>query len=353
LDSTTKSRFSIDREDKTISFIHGILKRIPILDESPTIDPTLNQVELDQEYKSRVPPEAADLTDFFLKNTGSFFLKPIIDWRKSSIGSNITSHYYVVDFSKYEKYSVRDSYHRYGGKIYFEDGRIVGYEYLGKFYAANSDFMDKIIRATLCLKMMVELHALRIHLCTAQKKLYEYAEKYPSNHPLQDFLYLSTYATLDVNRRIPILVSPYGLVVRLFGLTQRSYRKLLRRTLKRPSFNREEMLGTPGTVWYEKLNQYYQHVERFIKKLTSDEQERIDLTEFFVGVSALHNQFGDAQTYSMVISSFFVPKVYISQPGWISPLDQKLLTTLLIAVSRRCFSGCDPKESLAKIGPLD
>jgi hypothetical protein len=318
--------FPIDQWSTSIKFLDSLFYHIPIYDSEPTIDPQTCKEYLDRTYGNRVPIESndpVDLITFLTKDTGSYFLKSLDD------------NTYVVDFSDYEQYNVRDGLEKYGGKVFIRDDQIVGYEYLGEKYSSTNQRMDKIIRSSLCLKMMVQYHALRIHLCTAQRKTYEYYDKYDENHPLAEFLYLSTYATFDVNRRIPILVSPHGLVVRLFGLTQESYQQLLNDILAQSEFSRKEILGQKGTVWNKEMSKYTELVDNLISEFTEDEIEREDLANFFITASAMHNQFGDAQIYGMTISRFFLPKVYIERPGFVSNLDQNLLIILLISVSAR------------------
>lgn len=318
--------FSVDKCDTSVKILDTILKHIPIFDMSPNIDPEITKSHLDKEYGSRVPSEAINpksLTDFLVNNTGSYFLE---------LQGDDT---YVADFSNYEKYEVRPGFERYGGKVFIKNNKIIEYEYQGHKYPANDQKMDNIVRSTLCLKLMVEMHALRIHLCTAQRKTFEYHNKYTTEHPLADFLYLSTYGVMDVNRRIPILVGPHGLVIRLFALTKKSYQQLIKNILVQSDFSREEILGSEGTVWNKSITEYTNLVDKFISKLTNDQDERTDLANFFIASTALHNQFGDAQTFAMTISNFFLPKIYTHKPGFISKLDQNLLIALLYAVSPR------------------
>lgn len=322
----TKYGFPIDRWDKSIQGLDGFLSMIPVFDLEAEVDPELTRDHLDQKYSSRVPTESKDpksLTDFLVNNTGSYFL----ELRENDM--------YVADFSDYEQYQVRHGYEKYGGKVFIKDGQIIEFEYQGKKYPGNDQHMDKIVRATLCIKLMVEMHALRTHLGTSQRKIYEYSDKYDENHPLADFLYISTYSGLDVNRRIPILVGFHGLVVRLFALTEGSYQQLLKNTLAKDAFSREEILGTEGTAWNKNIIGYVKLIDNFISGLTKDENEQKDLSNFFIAATALHNQFGDAQTYSMVVSKFFLPKIYTKNPGFISSLDQNLLIGLLYAVTPR------------------
>ena len=101
-------------------------------------------------YSKYIPRDAVNTTsliDFFMNDTGSFFVKDNI-----------------VDFSYLENYDTREGFYKYGGKVFIKNGKIDYYEYLGVRYESNDELMDKIIRATLCLELMVHYHALKIHI---------------------------------------------------------------------------------------------------------------------------------------------------------------------------------------------
>lgn len=311
--------FSVDIWPISIRVIDYIFSFIPIYDKEPSINPKECCQELDRKYGNMVPKEAVNVTsliDFLINNTGSYFVQDG-----------------VADFSSYEQYDVRDGFFKYGGKVFIKNNVIDHYEYLGQVYPGDDERMDKIIRASLCLKMMVEMHALKVHLCNSQRVNFEYHDKYGKGHKLADFLYLATFESFQVNRRIPILVSPHGIVARLFALTTESFNQLVHDVLQSPRFNRDDILGYEGTIWRENMSKYCTLVDNFIHELDVSKEEQIDLSNFFIVSSAVHNQVGDSQLRSMVIDEFFIPKVYISQPGNVSELDQQLLISLLISVS--------------------
>jgi hypothetical protein len=319
--------FDLDYWDTNINILSTALSFIHVFDIIPTLNPEFTECHLSNKHASRIPIESSNienLTDFLVNNTGSYFLKHVID------------DIYMVDFSDFEQYEVRVGLERYGGKVFIENNKIIGYEYQGQKYAADNKRMDLIIRATLCLKMMVEMHAIKIHLCNAQRKTLEYYNKYNEDSPLADFLSISSFSVLDVTRRIPILISPDGgLVVRLFGLTVDSYRQIFQNITAQPAFTREDILGEKGTVWHKELSKYSMMVDKLLASFTDDKEEALDLANFFITSTAVHNQFGDSQIYAMTISKMWMPKVYINSPGLISTLDQELLTVLLYAVTAR------------------
>ena len=319
--------FQLDYWDTGINILSSALSFIPVYDIKPTLNPEFTECHLSNQYGSRVPSESADidnLTDFLVNNTGSYFLKHIID------------DIYMVDLSDFEQYEVREGLERYGGKVFIENNKIIGYEYQGQSYKADNKRMDLIIRATLCLKMMAEIHAIKIHLCNAQRKTLEYYNKYQEDSPLADFLAISTFGVLDVTRRIPILISPDGgLVVRLFGLTIESYQQIFQHILAQPAFTREDILGEKGTIWHKELSTYSMMVDKLLESFTDNKEEALDLANFFITSTAVHNQFGDSQIYAMTVSSFFLSKVYVEHPGFISTLDQDILMVLLYSVSGR------------------
>lgn len=321
--------FNIDQWDISVKCLDYILSWIPIYDEEPTIDPMINKVNLEKLYSKYIPPEAVDATsliDFLMNNTGSYFVKDNI-----------------VDFSVLESYSVRPGYHRYGGKVYLKNGEIDYFEYLGNRYEANNQLIDKIIRSTLCMVLMIKLHALKTHLCTSQKSLYKFYGKYDKDHTLAPFLQLCTFENLKVNRKIPILVSDHGLVARLFAFTNESFNRLLYETLQEESFNREEILGNPNTEWHKQLSKYSEIVDNYIDTFDISVDDKLELSNFFISSTAIHNMVGDSTLAATVISTFFLPAVYIDNPGFVSNLQVNLLVTLLLTVSGRqplCIDTC-------------
>lgn len=321
--------FSLDHWDVSVRLLYNMLGYISLFDLPPS-NPDNNKLLTESVYiKHRTPEseEPINLTQFLISGTGSYFLQP-------------QENGYLADFSSYEQYDVRPGYYKYGGKVYLEDGQITKFMYLGIDYLPSNELIEKIIRSTLCLKIMVEIHALRIHLATSQSKALWYYSPDFRYYRLDDLFYLLTFQTLTVNRKIALLISPQGFIPRLFALTTESYTQLMATTLAAGPLSGVEILGTPGTVWNKQLTKYRKLVTNYIidlntstpdLNLTSDEINEI--TDFMVVVTALHNQFGDSQVYSMVISHFFLPKVYTSCPGHISSLDQDILNTLMVAVT--------------------
>ena len=102
-----------------------------------------------------------------------------------------------------------------------------------------------------------------------------------------------------------------------------------------PSFSRQDILGQEGTIWYDELSKYSRMVDKMLESFTEDKDEALDLANFFITSTAVHNQFGDAQIYAMTVSKFLLPKVYIDKPGFISKLDQDILLVLLYSVTAR------------------
>jgi hypothetical protein len=312
--------FNIDRWDISVKCLDYILAWIPIYDEEPTIDPTVNIKTLNEEYGKYITSESVEinsLIDFLINNTGSYFVKDG-----------------VADFSALEKYEVRPSFEKYGGIVFInKDNQIDHYEYLGVRYEADNKKIEQIIWASMGFILMVKLHALRIHLTTSQKVVYYLYEKYDKNHDIADLLQLITYDCLNVNRRIPILVSDHGIVARLFSFTNESFNQLLHDTLQESWLSREELLGNPGTVWYDQISRYATLVDDFIDTFNISDEEKHFISDFFIASSACHNQWGDSMLYSQTISNKFLPKIYAEHPGFVSKLDQTLLITLLMSVS--------------------
>lgn len=313
--------FYIDEWDISVRTLDYILSYIPIYDEEATIDPAVYSKTLEGLYAEFIPSESVDassLIDFFLNNAGSFYVKDN-----------------VVDLSKYEEYEVRDKYERYGGKVYIADGKIDKYEYMGKTYDGNDQKMDKIIRATLCLDLMVHQHALNVHLNSSQRGVYKFYERYSKDHQLKDLLYLISYEALQVNRRIPILVAPHGIVARLFSLTTPAFTRLLHEVLQKPAYSRQDMLGHPNTEWNKQLTKYAQIIDKYVDTFDISDEEKQEISDFMIMATAVHGLMGDSQLHAMVVSQFFLPSVTIESPGFVSKLQVDLLVTLLLSVSGR------------------
>jgi hypothetical protein len=311
--------FNIDKWDNSVKVLDYILSYIPIYDEEATIDPAINITVLKNEYGKYIPSESVDvnsLIDFLINNTGSYFVKDG-----------------VADFSALELYEVRSGFNKYGGKVFIKNNQIDYYEYLGVRYDADDKKMEQIIWASMGFMLMVKLHALRTHLCTSQKGVYYFYDKYDKDHEIADLLQLITYECLAVNRRIPILVSDHGIVSRLFGFTTSCFNQLLHDTLQESYLSREEIVGNPGTVWYEQISRYANMVDAFIDTFNIPDEDKLFISNFFIASSACHNQWGDSLLYSQTISNKFLPKIYKEHPGYVSKLDQNLLITLLMSVS--------------------
>jgi hypothetical protein len=108
-------------------------------------------------------------------------------------------------------------------------------------------------------------------------------------------------------------------------------------TLALKPFSRDEILGERGTVWNTEMKKYARLVDDLVEELGEgmSKEEIHDLANFFISVTSIHNQLGDSQTRSMVVSEFFVSKVYSERPGHVSKLDQNLLVSLMLAVTPR------------------
>jgi len=314
--------YEVDEYPYTSQLIDKIFKYIPISDGKPTYNPT--NYDLDSIH-TRIPVEAnkyKSLIDFINTN-GGFLLKP-------------EGEYMVIDLSEYEKYSVRPEFYKYGGKIYIKNDQIIKYVYLKEEYPSDSIMMEHIIKASLCLKIMVELHAIRIHICTVQRKTIEYMKKYTESSDIFDLLYLLTYGTLKINRNVNVLISPYGLFGRLYGLTTESYNDLITEKIHLPPLSISEIVPSNDTQWSYLMTKYINIVKQFVGKYMGEDDPRYtQICDFFVISTAAHNQFGDAEMYTMAVSGFFITKVYINNPGFISEVDKQILDTLLVSVSNR------------------
>ena len=330
-----KGLYVIDRQAPSSKIIEQILKCVPIRDHTADVDLSVASAEIKNSVGDRIPSEVTNpvsLEHFLTKATGSFFLQ------KADGGLT-----WFADFSDYERYEVREVYERYGGFVYLNgEKKIHSITYLGENYLVNSEGYERvelIVKSTICLKLLVELHALRVHLATSEATVLKVRNKYTDiRESSTQFFKIATFNALGANRKIPVLIGDVGLVIRIIGLTPESYVDFCQNSINKGKFSREQILGTENTVWRESMKLYSLAVDKLIDHFfpTETKNNKIEIANFFISVTALHNQFGDVQLGSMVISGFFLPKIYKNAPGLISSQDKDLLKSLLVAVGIKC-----------------
>jgi len=351
-DIVTKSKkmsfYTLHGESFGSKFLKYILRRQSIEDGNILEKDLININELSDDvktsYGNRIPVEAThpeSLEDFLLEKSGSFFLRRGND------------NEYVVDFSRYEQYEVRDGFERYGGVVTIKDGKIKNIKYMGKIYytvSKNYARIESIFKATLFIVMVLEIHAIRIHVLTSQDFAVWARDRFRQEvsclndvkkmNPIAKILLLFTLGTLSTHSRITSLLEPNALGHKISALTEKSFIKLGRDSILKGYFLKEEILGIDGTVWNRQITPYWHSVNKMMKKfftkdIYKEERERYNinsLTNFAVVVTALHNQFGDSQLHSMSMSGFFPPKIYKKNFEKISKNDCIILQTLLVGI---------------------
>lgn len=261
-----------------------VLQKIPVWDEQPVI-----QISTDQK-----------LDNFFWSMTGSYFLEPH------------DSDIYIVDLSSYEMYDVRPGFAKYGGKVYLKEARIIRIEYLGEVYHPGNTLIQKVIWATLSLKMLFEIYILRTGLKISENRT--------------NFSILCDFLDLDFYDNFNNIIGNKSLTQRLFALTPESYDLLVKNISEQSAFTFDTYSGGKFTRWNDQISQYLNIVKIFLSEVYSDLENIDEIADFFVISTAIRNQFG-------IILQNQLIKIYINRPGYISELDEMLLSTMSVLIS--------------------
>ncbi|MHB1909866.1 MAG: hypothetical protein ACYCQJ_13500 [Nitrososphaerales archaeon] len=231
--------------------------------------------------------EDDSLEDFLWNKTGSFFRKDL-----------------TVDFSEMEKYPVKEPFLPYGGLVKFSSiGKIISIFYQGKTYTAPEipRQIREVVRATAGVVSVIQVHLMRLHICTAQAHTIEWRKtvsKYTDLHQVV------TFHTLDVNRNIPALIA---LFQNSYAFTKEGLHQFFLDSIAKGSLSTEEIYGNPGTPWYRETMAYRCEVENLLLSLYGEIDEK--LLHHIVATSAGHNAFGDSMITNLVVNGMFPPAV--------------------------------------------
>lgn len=324
------------------------------------------------------------LQDFFWHKTGSFFLQPVDHNNNTGVNSEFvnTKAAWLVDFSYMEQYEVKVGYYRYGGKVYFDSqGQIVGASYQGNYYStiANSNgdsssdnnssrtklpsWLELVIRATVSVVSIVEVHLCRIHMATAQKWTLQWRNHISADDSLIPLLQVITFNTLTVNRNIPVIMA---LAENTFALTPAALSQLLIDSVAKGGLiasnsgddssdsdngssgngsNKSSLVapvyGAVGTAWHTKMLDFRARVAELVDGLYPDNVDinlsvnKQLLIDYIMTVSAAHNQFGDAMIANLAVNATFLPAIRMQQPGLMSALEAANLQTMVTVISAR------------------
>lgn len=325
--TTKRNGYEITNIPFILRTIYYLLSKFSMDLDEPVLNPIINAKYTVLEYGDRIPADIkveSSVDEFFLKSNGSYFLKE----------SDKDYYKWMVDFSDLEEYDVHSQLYKYGCIAYFSENKLELLIMDSKEYLPTDEIAVLRFRATTAFKIIMEMHACGIHLCTAQVGAIKYLgiSDYPK---ITDLIHLLTYDVISENTRVPILVDEGGLLNRIFGFTNESYNRLVFKLLDRKPFTREKLLGTEGTEWNKKIKKYILSVEDLFDKFGVDNFIKDELVDYFVTSSAMHNQFGDVSTYNLAVDGFLLPKVYKSNPGLLSRKDVDILNTLMVGISSR------------------
>lgn len=383
-DRVRKSFYFIHKETFGSKFVRFLLRRKTIIDGKVLSSQRGNYISLTESGKiiedrlrRRLPIEMGsdDSLHQFLLNSGSFLLKP-----------SMSNDKWILDMTEYEKYEVRDGFETYGGCVTLDTKGIISILYKGSLYNDKDSRFESllnIVRSTLFVKIAIEMHAIRVHLATAQQFALWVRSRYSRNVPGSKFvdglsgenldrteaqsrlLKMFTFNVLKVNSSIPLLLEPQGIAHRLTAFTETGYMQFCKAAYSKGQFRRNDLVGFPGTAWFDSIGYFFEHCEKLIKSffvvqdLRRDEDMNYgDLVDAIVTSTIVHNIVGDDLVYAMSVSGFIPPKLHSQDHSLIARSDNVLLQSLLIAITTRIplvsdnvfrsvFSGIDGKYQRA------
>mgnify|MGYP001049090190 CR=1 FL=1 len=366
-----RSYYNIHEEKLGSKFIRFLLRRKTILDgivrvRNGRYRNCLTLLEAGNIIKNnigrRLPIEMGNKESLhqFLMNSGSFLLE-----------SSMSNDKWILNMSEYEQYKVRDGFETYGGCVTLNSKEIINVVYKGRLYNKSSEDFDKIlniVRSTLFVKIAVEIHAIRIHLCTAQRfALWTSARysnsssdtKFLSDLPLKnshryeaqrDLLKIFTFNVLNINSYISLLIEVNGIAHHLTAFEEESYLQFCKNAYAKGHFKRQELLGSPKTSWNKNIKIYIEDCEHLIMDFftRNDLQGDMDiscdnLVDAIITSTLLHNVVGDDLVYAMSVSGFMPPKLHQQNHELMRKDDCKLLEALLYIITTRIPLLSSPK----------
>jgi len=299
------------------------------------------------------PFHTDNLAKYFLKDFGSFFLSPTEDPNEL-----------VVDFDFLKVYEVHNGFYKYGGVMYLRDGEInrivydsVTYDHKHPEYPR----IEYIFRASLCMRIVVELHAAFCHLTVANPTaidLVQHQDTYAYSEKLRKFLRITTTRTLEINAAIGILAINDGSILsRMFALTPASHKQYIvdsfanlpkvDEPFKLEAFLKGKLQGTP---WSQKAQKYYNSMQNYIKSEIFDNHPDTDeskikkYTNHFFVSTIFHEILGDRALYDIVVSGYLPTRVKIANWKVDDDIICDIVSTAALAVATRI-----PKHSSPKI----
>lgn len=261
------------------------------------------------------------LEDSLWNKTNSFFLKNNGD-------------YWIADFSYMESYEVRPGFYKYGGKIFMQEGKIIKVEYQNNTYEEVTYWLDQVLRSTLSIALVIDMHLSKVHLMTAQNFSVKWYNEIPADDPRVPLLKVLTFGTFAINRAIGTI---FPVVSNLTAFTPDAFNKYIDDRYAKGPMTMNEIMGTVGTAWNKKMIEYRSHVDEFLTELglikVEDDEDPTYLRTFFLTVTAGHDQFGDCTIDNLVVSYNFPPKVEKDKEGTLTELEVEQLRLIAYLVS--------------------
>jgi len=223
-------------------FAYLLNKLAPTVDNSelkPYSDWSVLQQLSIGDYIPEESQQDLSLDDFLLNKTGSFYLKKVIDVN-NTINNN--KGQWIVDFSYMEVYPVKDGYYRYGGKVVFDDNRTKIYyvDYLGQRYYDVPQWLQIVVKATVTVVSVIEVHLCRLHIVTAQGNTLKWRNSVLPTDNIIPLLQVVTFNTLNVNRNIEGLL---GIFQNTYALTSAGMNSFVMDSIAKGGLDNEAIYG--------------------------------------------------------------------------------------------------------------
>jgi len=298
-------------------------------------------------------PYHQDIAKYFLNGDGSYFLAP----------TDVPNEW-AVDLDYLSAYEVHAGFYRYGGVMYFRDGGINRIVYGGVSYdSKHPEYprIEYIFRASLCMKIVVEMHAVFCHLIVANPTAIDLVQHqdgsaYTYSEKLRKFLRITTTRTLEINAAVPILaMNPGSILSRMYALTPAAHLQYIKDCYaKLPKIDEPHkiesfILGKPDTPWRQKAQKYYDSMQNYIQTEIFDPRTNPDISKikkytnhFFVS-TIFHEILGDRALYDIVVTGYLPTRVRIDDWRLDDEVICDIVATAALAVSTRIPKHHSPK----------
>jgi len=247
--------------------------------------------------------EEGDFGSFqkFMQQEGAFW---IVSEKRTSAGVQ-----YEIDLRRYQSYEVRPGFAKYGvHALLDEQFNVMSVDGVD---ASDASFPKKLqqLKSTLCLDIILFNHAILSHLVVSQQLYMDitttHYDSVAHDDLLEQFFYLITYRTNEINSNIPVLAGEEGSLIQMgFGFTPSAFLKLMADLYNLDKINTTEklkayLLNQRSKAWHKVASGVFKvvsdHVDRIMqgKSLPAELVERTKVALFVS--TFFHETMGDYQ----------------------------------------------------------